>query len=210
MTAIEFALLSLVSLIVMVNPISIMPVFVTMTSNQSVAESRRFALKASVAALVVLLVFAFVGKMIFSLFAISVESLRIVGGILFFVVGHQMLTGSSDKELPAESAGPNSRIDQSITPVGVPLICGPGAISTVMLLMNQCDTIIHRAMLISVIIIVATVTFLSLVSARWLTSLIGETGISVLMRITGLIVMAVAVEFFIGGLTVIVPRVLGG
>lgn len=208
MGAYEFAILSLVSLLIMVNPISIMPVYASLTATYTPAQSRRFALRGILTALIVMLIFAGIGKFIFDFFSISIESLRIVGGILFFLVGYEMLSGK--EKLQPDPNGPDqASLDQSITPFGVPLICGPGAISTVMLLMNQCDDFRLRLTLVASILIVTAVTFLALISARTVTRLIGRTGINVIMRITGLIVMAIAVELFVGGLSAIVPRIIG-
>jgi multiple antibiotic resistance protein len=208
MGAYEFAILSLVSLLIMVNPISIMPVYASMTSSYSSAESRRFALRGILTALIVMLIFAGIGKFIFDFFSISIESLRIVGGILFFLVGYEMLSGKEKQEPDPNESG-QATLDQSITPFGVPLICGPGAISTVMLLMNQCNDLRLRLTLVASILMVTVITFIALISARPVTRLIGRTGINVIMRITGLIVMAIAVELLVGGLTAIVPRILG-
>jgi len=209
MATFDFAFLSLTSLLIMINPISILPSFVSMTSDHSVPHMRRFALRSTLAALVVLLVFAVIGKLIFAFFSISLESLRIVGGILFFAVGYEMLHGRTREDRHHIDTNSETVHDQSIAPMGIPLICGPGAISTVMLLMNQCSTMSHKFLLVGAIVVVTAVTFLTLLLSRRMTRFLGRTGLDVLLRITGLLVMAIAVEFFIGGIMPIAQRLLG-
>lgn len=206
--ALEFGLLSFVSLFTMVNPLGVIPVYVTMTSDLSAAESRRVALKASVFATLLLVGFALTGRFIFDFFNISIDSLRIVGGIIFFIIGYEMLQArltrtKFDRTEPAEYAE-----DIAITPLGIPMLCGPGAITSVILLMNESHTIGSKLALLTAVLLVMGLTHIFLLSAQQLTRLVGESAKKVMMRVMGLIVMMIAVEFFFNGIKPILKDIL--
>jgi multiple antibiotic resistance protein len=209
MPTLEFVIVSISTLIVMLDPIGNLPVFVSMTGHQTVKQSRRTALRAMIAALFVLLLFAGIGKFIFSLFSISLDSLRIVGGILFFLIGHEMMRGKFTSRRSDRLSDDGDTEDVAISPLGVPLICGPGAITTVMLLMSQADSALYKGLLFGVILLVAAIMFVLLVSARLLVRILGDNGINLLMRVMGLIMMVYAAEMFFGGLTPIVQKMTG-
>src|ERR1041385_1684389 len=128
---VSFGFLCFTSLFTIINPVSVAPVFVAMTDQYEARARRAAALKACGVALAILVVFAVSGGLIFKAFGITIDALRIAGGILFFVMSMPMLTGGEDRhEGTAESLG----ADPAVVPLGMPLICGPGAISTVMVL----------------------------------------------------------------------------
>ncbi len=201
----QFGLLCFVSLFTIIDPFGALPIFTTMTSKLSHAESRRVALRAALTAWAVLILFALAGRFVFDFFGISVNSLRVVGGIIFFIMGYEMLEArltrtKSDAESVTEYVE-----DIAITPLGIPLIAGPGAITTVIVLMNETTGLIEKEIaLILAITAVLTITFLFLIGARQVMRALGHSGNKVLLRIMGLIVMAIAVEFFFNGLRPIV------
>jgi multiple antibiotic resistance protein len=98
--------------------------------------------------------------------------------------------------------------DISVTPLGIPIICGPGAITTAILLMNEAGSIFESGIVLGVILLISLITYLSLIGARRVSRLIGENGNKVMLRLMGLIVMVIAVEFFFAGLTPIVREML--
>ncbi|MGE5175517.1 MAG: MarC family protein [Hyphomicrobiales bacterium] len=196
----EFALLSFVSLFTMVNPLGVVPVYVTMTGALTPAEARRVALKASLTATLVLLVFAVGGRMIFRFFHISIDSLRIVGGILFFLIGYEMLQARLSRTKHDAETTSEYIEDIAITPLGIPMIAGPGAITSVILLMNESVSIPHRVALFAALGVVMALTYAILVGAKRVAAALGESGNKVLTRLMGLIVMVIAVEFFFAGL----------
>jgi multiple antibiotic resistance protein len=204
----EFGLLCFTTLFTMINPLGVMPLYINMTRGLTSVESRKIALKATITAAIILLIFAFTGRFIFNLFSISVHSLRIVGGVIFFFIGYEMLNArlshtKHDDETHFEFAN-----EMAITPLGIPMICGPGAITTVIIFMNESHTILKKSILISSIFSVLVLTFIILVSGKKIISFIGESGNKVLMRIMGLIVMVIAVEFFFGGLKPIIQDII--
>lgn len=179
-----------------------MPVFLSMSSELDAKERSRTARKAVVVAFFTLLLFAFAGDYIFQIFGISVNSLKVVGGIIFLMVGHDMLearlgrTKVSDKEKKV-----NAYVnDISITPLAIPMICGPGAITNAVVLMQEADTSMKVGLLIFSIAAIMGLTYLIYFGGAQILKFIGETGTKVMMRIMGLIVMVIAVEFLFGGL----------
>ncbi len=196
----EFGLLAFTSVFTMVNPLGIIPVYTALTSGMDSDHARKVAIKASVIALLTMLLFAFSGKFIFDFFHISVNGLRVVGGIIFFMAGYDMLQArlirtKSDEETIHEYGN-----DIAITPLGIPLTCGPGAITASIVMMNDASTAVHKLILSGTIFLVILITMIFLLSARKVMKVLGESGNKVLMRIMGLIVMVIAVEFLFSGL----------
>ncbi len=204
----EFALLSFVSMFTMVNPVGVIPVYTAMTSKLSPHESRRVAKKAVLTALLILLAFALTGQFIFTFFSISANSLRVVGGVIFFIMGYEMLQARLTRTQFDDESTHEYINDISLTPLGIPIICGPGAITTAILLMNEASSAVEYAIVLGVIVTLMLITYAMLVGAKQVTHLIGENGNKVMLRLMGLIIMVIAVEFFFSGLTPIVREML--
>jgi len=201
----QFGLLCFVSLFTMIDPIGALPVYASMTSGLSHHESRRVALRATFTAWLVLIIFALTGRFVFQFFGISVDSLRIVAGVVFFIMGYEMLQAQLTRTKSDEQSISEYVEDIAITPLGIPLIAGPGAIASVILLMNETSGALEKeAALLIAITSVLTLTFLFLIGARQVMHALGSSGNKILLRLMGLIVMAIAVEFFFNGLRPIV------
>lgn len=196
----DFMLLALTSLFTMVNPFGVMPVYISMTGSLSAESAARTALKASVTAAATLILFAFLGEFIFNFFGISVDSLRVVGGVIFFMVGFDMLQARLVRTKTDSESVSEFSTDIAITPLAIPMLCGPGAITISIVMMQQTTGIVERLLFLLSIIFVMTITYITLLSSRKIISFIGDKGNKVLMRIMGLIVMVIAVEFFLTGL----------
>jgi len=152
-----------------------------------------------------LILFALTGRFLFDFFGISVNSLRVVGGIIFFILGYEMLEARLTRTKSDEESVTEYIEDIAITPIGIPLIAGPGAITTVIVLMNETTGLIEKEIaLMLAITAVLAITFLFLIGARQVMHALGHSGNKVLLRVMGLIVMAIAVEFFFNGLKPIV------
>lgn len=205
-----FAVLTFVSIFTMIDPLGNVPVFIALTEGLSPRDVRRVATRAIVTALFILVLFQFAGQAIFSLFHISPQSLQIVGGIIFFITGYEMLQARLTRSLHDD--GPSDRAyanDIAITPLGIPMICGPGAITTVILRMAEADDPIKQGMITLMIILALGITLIMLIGAKSILRFLGESGNKVLLRLMGLIVMAIAVELFFSGLTPYVKAMLG-
>jgi multiple antibiotic resistance protein len=205
----QFGLLCFVSLFTIIDPIGALPVFVSMTSKLSHSESRRVALRAALTAWIVLILFALTGRFLFDFFGISVNSLRVVGGIVFFIMGYEMLEARLTRTKSDQESVTEYIEDIAITPIGIPLIAGPGAITTVIVLMNETTGLIEKEIALMIAITaVLTIAFFFLIGARQVMHALGPSGNKVLLRLMGLIVMAIAVEFFFNGLRPIVQGMI--
>ena len=204
----NFALLCFTSFFTLINQISTMPIFMTMTSELDVADRNHTARKASIVALLTILVFAFSGQLLFKFFGISVNSFKIVGGVIFFIMGMDMLQARLSQVKIKDSEIKSYVNDISITPLAIPMICGPGAITNSIVLMEKATTIEMKMILIGCITLVILLTYLILLGSSKIIKLLGETGNNVLIRLMGLIVMVIAVEFFFSGLKPILRDIL--
>ena len=203
-----FGLLCFTSFFSLVNPLSTMPVFMTMTAELTDKERNHTARKATLVAFFTILLFAFSGQLLFKFFGISVNSFRIVGGIIFFIMGMDMLQARIGQVKIKESEVKTYVNDISVTPLAIPMICGPGAITNSIVLMEDSTTLARKIVLFGSIILVLLITYLVFYSSSKIIKLLGQTGINVMMRLMGLIVMVIAVEFFFSGLKPIVMEMM--
>ncbi|HZL10038.1 MAG TPA: MarC family protein [Prolixibacteraceae bacterium] len=201
---ISFGLLCFTSFFTLINPLGTMPIFMTMTSELDVKHRNATAKKASIIAFFTIVGFAFTGQLLFKLFGISVNSFRIVGGVIFFIMGMDMLHARLGQVKINDSEVKSYVSDISITPLAIPMICGPGAITNAIVLMEDATTIELKIILFAAIILVMLVTYLILYSSSRIIKVLGQTGNNVMMRLMGLIVMVIAVEFFFSGLKPII------
>jgi len=185
-----------------------MPIFMSMTTTLSEKERNNTARKAAIAALITLLAFDFTGHLLFSFFSISIHSFRDVVGIIFVVTGMDMLQARIGHVKIKEEEVKAYVSDISITPLAIPMICGPGANTNSIVLMQDANSLMKKSILIASIAIIIGITYLVYYSSSRLFRVIGQTGINVMMRLMGLIVMVIAVEFFLSGLRPIVAGFL--
>lgn len=204
----DYGLLAFTSLFTVMNPIGLIPVFVGMTSKLTTAQRRVTALRATVTSFVVLVLFGVGGRFIFEFFGISVNGMRVVGGVILFGVGYEMLGAKlSRTKAPSETVTEYIR-DISITPLGIPLMTGPGAIATMIVLVNDAGTLPRYGAVFLAAALVDLTIFVVLLGGEWIQARIGDDGNNVLLRIMGLILMVLGVEFIIGGLTPIIREIL--
>jgi multiple antibiotic resistance protein len=187
-----------------------MPVFMTMTSSLTDRQRRRTAQKALIVAFFSLIGFALSGQLMFNLFGISVNSFRIVGGIIFFIMGKDMLQAQLTRVKLQKSEVREYIDDISVTPLAIPMIAGPGAITNSIVLMQDAVNYEMKAVLFGVIFAVCLLTYLILWGSSTIIRLLGDTGNKVMMRLMGLIVMVIAVEFFFSGLKPIIIDIAKG
>ena len=207
-TFITFGLLCFTSFFTLINPLGVMPVFMSMTSDLDESKRRKTAVKAVTVAFIILMVFAFSGQLLFNFFNISVDSFRVAGGIIFFMVGYDMLQARLGKIKVTQSEMEDYVEDISITPLAIPMICGPGAITNAIVLMDDAQSFTLKIILTGSIVLVLFLTLIILMGASRIINFLGDTGNKIMMRIMGLIVMVIAVEFFFAGLGPILQRIL--
>ncbi len=208
--ALSFGLLCFTSFFTLINPLSTMPVFMTMTAGLSEKERTHTARKASIVALITIIIFALSGQLLFKFFGISVNSFRVVGGVIFFIMGMDMLQARLGQVKIKDSEVKTYVNDISVTPLAIPMICGPGAITNSIVLMEDASTITRKIILFSMILVVMFITYLVFYSSSRILKILGQTGINVMMRLMGLIVMVIAVEFFFSGLKPIILDMIKG
>lgn len=201
---VEFFLLCFTSLFTMINPIGVIPLYLGATQAFDAPEAKRVAVRAVATSALLLVSFAITGKAIFDFLSITIDSLRIVGGVLFFLMGFDMLQARAVRRREPEETETDYASDVAITPLAIPMITGPGAITMVILLMKEATDFPHRVVFFSALFAVLAVTLLILIAGKRIRAVLGENGNKVLMRLMGLIVMVIAVEFFFAGL---IPKI---
>ena len=209
-TVFPFALWCFTSLFTITSPLSTMPVFLTMTQSLDEKERRAVAIRSTLVACCALLLFVLAGQFLFKFFGISTNGFRIVGGIIIFRIGFDMLQAKyTPMNLRKEEIKEYAN-DVSVAPLGIPLLCGPGAIANAIVLMQEAHSFEMKTALIVAIVLVYVVTFCLLRWAGQLVKFIGETGNNVMMRLMGLILMVIAVEWFVSGARPILTEILHG
>jgi multiple antibiotic resistance protein len=198
----SFSLLAFSSILFLVDPFAALPTFLAVTAGQSAPRRVRTARKASLTALVVLTIFAFIGQYIFRLFGITLPAFEIAGGIILLLIGLDMLEArrSPTQEVPPETEAAASKDDAGIVPMGIPMLAGPGAITSVMVLVGQARDRWEFLAILAAIAATCAICFAVLGSATRVGRLLGETGIRILVRIMGLLLVALAVQYFVNGL----------
>ena len=202
----DFLLLSITSLIALINPIGIIPTYICLLGDYDPQEHKNITYRAILCAFIVLMTFSIMGNLIFNFFGITMDAFRIVGGILFMRIGLDMVESkiSRTKSTPKEQKEAESKDEIAYSPLGVPLIAGPGAITSVMILSNQVNSINEKILFILSIVICMILTYIALIMGNTLSKKIGTTGIRIIQRLMGIILMVIAVQFIIDGLTPIV------
>jgi multiple antibiotic resistance protein len=196
-----FALLSFTSLLAIINPLSATPLYLALTQGYEPARRRRTLRFAMATAAAVLVVFAVLGGAIFQLFGITIHAFRIAGGIIFFGIGMDMLQAkrSRVKATEEEEREGMGKEEVGVTPLGIPMITGPGAITTVMVLMTRAGTPQEVATVFGAIAVVLVICWSVLAMAPRIMAVFGQTGLNVMTRIMGLLVTVIAVQFVVDG-----------
>lgn len=176
-----------------------MPVFLSMTGGLDESQRARIVKRATFISFVILISFTICGQALFTIFGISTNGFRIAAGLIIMKIGFDMLLAKyssvklSDEEMKVYAD------DISITPLSIPMLCGPGAIANGIILMDSADTLTMKAILIGSIAFIYLMTYVILRASSKLLRFFGETGNNVMMRLMGLILMVIAVECFVGG-----------
>jgi multiple antibiotic resistance protein len=193
---------TLVSLLVIVNPVSAVPMFLGLTQGQTDAQRNQLARLTGMATFLILLVAALFGKVLLNFFGISLPSFRVAGGILFLLMGIDMLNARSSRsrETPEEREEAENRKDIAIVPMAIPQLAGPGAIGSVILFMDSGPFWKQLPQMAGIVVAISLLSWLSLRMATPLGSLLGKTGIYIFARVEGLLLVALAVEFILNGI----------
>lgn len=197
----QFALVTFTSILFLVDPIAVVPTFLAITQGETIERRRATARRACIAAGILLIVFAAAGNLIFRAFGITLPAFRIAGGAILWLVAMDMLRGERrTQESEAEIDEGIRKDDVALTPLAMPMLAGPGAISTVMVLSGQAHTPARAAVIYASIVVTLVISWVMLRVGDRVMSRFGQTGIRVIMRIMGLMLAAVAVQFIVTGI----------
>jgi multiple antibiotic resistance protein len=199
---VRFSLLALSSIFFLVDPFAALPTFLAITEGADSARRRRIARKGALTAFIVLGAFAFAGETIFKLFGITLPAFEIAGGVILLLIGLDMLEAkrSPTQEAVGDTVAAAQKEDAGIVPLGVPMLAGPGAITSVMVLVGQAQTHWQMAAILISIAFTAAVCYFVLGHSDKVVRLLGDTGIRILVRVMGLLLVALAAQYFVNGL----------
>jgi multiple antibiotic resistance protein len=202
---IELATIAFTTFFATIGPLDVAAVYAGLTANKTSSERFSIAVRGTLIAAFVLLLFAFLGQKVLSSFGISLAAFRTAGGILLLLIGIEMVfardsgaTSTTDEE-EAEADG---RSDIAAFPIATPLIAGPGAIGAVILLMAEGNgDYVHQAVVVGALIAILLATFICMLAASSLQKVLGVTGIQVVGRVMGVLISALAIQFIFDGIS---------
>ena len=197
----------LIGLIAIINPIGAIPIFISITSEYSTAEKKVAASTATFSVLIILLVSLYLGELILDFFGISIHSFRVAGGLLILLMAIAMMHAktSQTKQTTEELDETDEKDSIAIVPLAIPLLAGPGAISTVILYAHKGSGVSHYS-IVSLSIVVICLIMLSIFwLIPYVSKYISKTGINIFTRIMGLILAAISIEFMANGLKGLFP-----
>ena len=199
---VSFILLTFSSLFTLINPIGITPILLSMTEDESDSEYQVIIKKGIITAYIILTIFAIMGDLIFKFYGITIYAFMIAGGILFLRNSFDMIDSKISREssTPLETKEAIQKEDISITPIGIPLIAGPGAITSIMILSSQTSSYIDKCIVHINILITLMITYIILLLGKKISKKIGTTGIRIIQRIMGLILLVISIQFIINGI----------
>lgn len=195
------------ALLVIVNPLGALPLFITMTEGASAKQKKRIAFVASVAVAIVLMVAAIGGQPLLAFFGISIASFKVGGAILILLLAISMMHAAPalEKQTPEEAKEAVDKESIAVVPLAIPLLSGPGAISTTIIYATARPSLAHIGLIIACCLLIALTTWGALRVATPVSRWLGKTGVNIVIRIMGLLLAAVAVEIFASGLVVLFP-----
>ena len=199
---VRFSVLALSSIFFLVDPFAALPTFLAVTAGSDSARRRRMARKASLTALIFLSAFAMAGQYIFKMFGITLPAFEIAGGVILLLIGLDMLEArrSPTQETSGDTEDAASKEDAGIVPLGIPMLAGPGAIASVMVLVGQAQNSWQMVAILASIFITAVICYFVLGNSDKVARALGDTGIRILVRIMGLLLVALAVQYFVNGM----------
>lgn len=195
------------TLLAIVNPLGAIPIFISLTGSMAAGERRRIINIASITVVVVLIVAALLGKPLLDFFGVSIASFKVGGGILLLLMAISMMQAkyAQTKQTREEEAEAEEKGSIAVVPIAMPLLAGPGAISTIIIYADASPHVFHVTLLIMSSVLVALLTWVALSIASPLRSVMSKTAINIATRLMGLLLAAISVEFISGGLTVLLP-----
>ncbi len=198
-----FLITSFVTLFVIIDPIGLAPIFIALTQGMSPRQQRRIGLRAVLVAAGILALFAVMGEAVLEFIGISMPAFRVAGGILLFLTALDMLFERRTKRREDQSQADEETEDfddPSVFPLSIPLLAGPGSITTVILLSGENSGVLGFASVMGVVILVLLIALVLFFSAGALARVLGKTGVTVVTRLLGMLLAALAVQFVLDGI----------
>jgi multiple antibiotic resistance protein len=200
---VRFSVLALSSIFFLVDPFAAIGTFMAITAGEDRKSRAHTARRGALTCFIVLTSFALIGKLIFRMFGITLPAFEIAGGLILLLIGIDMLEAkrSPTQEASGETEEAAVKDDAGIMPLGIPMLSGPGAISSVMVLVGQAEGEWKKmAAILAAIFITAAICYLVLGNSDRVARALGETGVRILVRIMGLLLVALAVQYFVNGM----------
>ncbi len=190
------------TLFILIDPPGLAPLFLALTQGMTSAQRRAIGLRACLIAGALMIVFLFLGEAVLGFVGISMPAFRIAGGVLLFLTALEMLFQKRQqrRENNAETGAAEHTDDPSVFPLALPLIVGPGAITTIILYAGQAQGAADFAAIAAVLFVVLVMVFLSMLAASGIERLLGKTGINIVTRVLGMLLAALAIQFILDGL----------
>lgn len=194
------------------NPLGSVPIFVGLTKDDSAKERAQTSLLTAINSFVILTISFFIGKYLLNFFGISIESLRIAGGLIIVSSGFALLTGSFNKHKGVDKQKVKDDMHQregvSLTPLAIPMLAGPGTISLLIGMQEEYGAVPDQVIILSALLIACLATFLMLKSAHFIVKYLGASGINAISRIIGFIVIAIGIEYISSSVIAVLGVVL--
>lgn len=202
---IDFALSAFVTLLLVVDPVGLVPAFVAVTTGMAAKDRRAVVLRAPAIAASILVVIALIGNWLLRQLGIGIPAFQIAGGLLLFGVSYRMIFGDRPyrEAREADKAVHEHASDVAVFPLAIPLMAGPGAIATTLLLAGNAGTAQRLGVVIAIILLVCLLCMLSFAFASLIARSLGRTGNAVLSRLLGILLAAYSVQFVLNGITAV-------
>lgn len=202
MTELPALIAAFTTMFIIIDPPGLAPVFIALTQGMSSAQRRAIAIRACVVSAALMMVFLFLGEAVLGFIGISMDAFRIAGGILLFLTALDMLfqRRQARREDSAAEGQAEHQDDPSVFPLALPLICGPGAITTIILLAGQAQGAADFGAIAGVLLAVLSIVFVAFLAAPAIERFLGKTGLNIVTRVLGMLLAALAVQFVLDGL----------
>ncbi len=202
MTELPALIAAFTTMFIILDPPGLAPVFIALTQGMTAAQRRAIAVRACVVSAVLMILFLFLGETVLGFIGISMDAFRIAGGILLFLTALDMLfqRRQARREDSAAEGQAEHHDDPSVFPLALPLIVGPGAITTIILLAGQAEGAADFGAIAGVLMAVLLITFLAFLAAPAIERALGKTGLNIVTRVLGMLLAALAVQFVLDGL----------
>lgn len=200
-----------IGLLAIVNPLGAVPLFISMTGDENAQQRRRTIDMVAIGVTAILLVALFMGEQLLNFFGITIDSFRVGGGILVLLMAIAMLHAKTSlvQQTDKEASESIAKESVAIVPLAMPLLAGPGAISTVILAAHRARSVTDYLIIALSIVLLSGVVWVVLRLSPWIERRLGATGINIFTRIMGLILMAIAIEFIAAGMKGLFPALAG-